>query len=85
MKRRLEKEKKNVLYGAADEILLEETKQYKVMSPTRSLSITIVSKILPLVFYYVRFSDCQIGTKKVELPYLLRKERIKLGNQLIIR
>lgn len=30
LKRRLEKEKKNVLYGAADEILLEEIKQYKV-------------------------------------------------------
>ncbi|PFX20960.1 E3 ubiquitin-protein ligase Bre1-like [Stylophora pistillata] len=29
LKRRLEKEKKNVLYGAADEILLEEIKQYK--------------------------------------------------------
>ena len=27
----MEKEKKNVLYGAADEILLEEIKQYKVM------------------------------------------------------
>lgn len=29
LRRKLEKEKKNVLYGAADEILLEEIKQYK--------------------------------------------------------
>lgn len=29
LKRKLDKEKKNVLYGAADEILLEEIKQYK--------------------------------------------------------
>lgn len=33
----MEKEKKNVLYGAADEILLEEIKQYKVMRNDLSL------------------------------------------------
>ena len=33
----MEKEKKNVLYGAADEILLEEIKQYKVMRNDFSL------------------------------------------------
>lgn len=72
MKRRLEKEKKNVLYGAADEILLEETKQYKVISPTRSLSI-IVSKLLLLFAIMLGFQTVRYVLKKLNYPIILRK------------
>lgn len=77
LKRRLEKEKKNVLYGAADEILLEETKQYKVILPTVIVGHCIENPFL--VVCYVRFSDGQILTSEGELPYLWRKMSIKLG------
>lgn len=72
MKRRLEKEKKNVLYGAADEILLEETKQYKVISPTRSLSI-IVSKLLLLFSIMLGFQTVRYVLKKLNYSIILRK------------
>lgn len=72
MKRRLEKEKKNVLYGAADEILLEETKQYKVISPTRSLKI-IVSKLLLLFSIMLGFQTVRYVLKKLNYLIILRK------------
>ena len=72
MKRRLEKEKKNVLYGAADEILLEETKQYKVISPTRSLKI-IVSKLLLLCSIMLGFQTVRYVLKKLNYLIILRK------------